>query len=322
MKFFRVLLLTICFFSELNAQDKSKYRDLVFESSIRKKNILYGEPGVVRHRAYLMDIYSPAGDSASSRPVILLMHGGGFKFGSKNNSRMKIWGRRFARMGYVCVSINYRLSKKKPLSRFNDLVEGCLEATEDADIAIGYLKRNRLDLGIDTTKIIIAGHSAGAMTALQLAYASPTEMQNLIKPAVAVDVKPEHNRELIAAVVNFWGAIYDTTWLANSPVPIVSVHGATDRIVPINFGDGPMFGSAAIHREATRLKIPNALKIYEGKGHELQRHFNPLYAGSAARKRWREAADFASLFLYETLFSPTITHKREYHRGTNLLCVD
>jgi dienelactone hydrolase len=310
MKFLRLFFLTICFFSELNAQDRLKYRDVVFESSNRKKNIFYGKPGVGKARAYLMDIYYPAGDSGFSRPSIVLMHGGGFKFGSKNNSRMKIWGRRFARMGYVCVSINYRLSKKKPLSRFHDLVEGCLEATEDADMAIGYLKRNSLDLGIDTTKIIIAGHSAGAMTALQLVYSSPMEMKRLLEPMIAVNAKPEHNREMIAAVINFWGAIYDTTWLANTPVPIVSVHGARDRIVPVNVGDGPMFGSAAIHREATRLKIPNALKIYEGRGHELQRHFNPLYAGSAARKRWREAADFASLFLYDTFFGTTVTHKR------------
>ncbi|HTE25047.1 alpha/beta hydrolase [Flavitalea sp.] len=310
MKFFRLLLLTITCFSELTAQDKVKYRDLVFESSTRKKNIYYGEPGAGRPKAYLMDIYNPEGDSSLNRPVIVLMHGGGFKLGSKSNSRMKIWGRRFARMGYVCVSINYRLSKKKPLSRFNDLVEGCLEATEDAGIAVGYLKRNHLNLGIDTSKIIMAGHSAGAMIALQIVYSSPAEMLHLIKPAIAVAAKPEHNREEIAAVVNFWGAIYDTTWLANARVPIVSVHGSKDRVVPINFDDTPMFGSAAIHREATRLSIPNVLKIYEGKGHELQRHFNPLYAGSVARKRWREAADFASSFLYETLYIKTVAHTR------------
>ena len=63
-----------------------------------------------------------------------------------------------------------------------------------------------------------------------------------------------------------------------------------------------MFGSAAIHRQAAKLNIPNALKIYEGKGHELQRHFNPVYAGPVARKRWRQAADFASLFLYDNFF--------------------
>jgi acetyl esterase/lipase len=310
MKHFTLFLLLATCFSGLAAQGKLRYRDLVFESSTRNKNINYGEPGNKRRKAYLMDIYQARADSANNRPLIVLMHGGGFKLGSKNNSRMKIWGRRFSGMGYVCASINYRLSKKKPLSRFDDLVEGCMEASEDVDLAIAYLKSNAVRLGIDTTKIIIAGHSAGAMVAVQAVYSSPAEMQHLFQPSFATPAQQEHNRPRVAAVVNFWGAIYDSSWLANSRVPIVSVHGSKDRVVPINFGDTPMYGSAVIHREATRLKIPNALKIYEGKGHELQRHFNPLYAGPVARKRWRQAADFAAAFLYENLFGITVADRR------------
>jgi acetyl esterase/lipase len=310
MKYLSLFLLLFSCFAKPAAQDKLKYRDLVFESSKRTKNVYYGEPGNSRPKAYLMDIYDPAGDSAVNRPVIVLMHGGGFKLGSKNISRMKIWGRRFARMGYVCVSINYRLSKKKPLSRFNDLVEGCMEANNDASLAIKYLKDNCLKLRLDTTKVIMAGHSAGAMIALQTVYSSQAEMQHLLDPAFAIPGDHDHNLEQVAAVVNFWGAIYDTGWIANSRVPIVSVHGSKDRVVPINFDDKPMYGSAAIHREANRLKIPNNLKIYQGKGHELQRHFNPLYAGPVARKRWREAADFAAAFLYQELFSITVADTR------------
>ncbi|RYY13273.1 MAG: hypothetical protein EOO04_32185, partial [Chitinophagaceae bacterium] len=129
MRYLILLFFFYCSFSVASAQDKFRYRDLVFAKATRIKNIYYGEPGPAKSKAYFMDIYTPDGDSSIKRPLLVLMHGGGFKLGSKNNSRMKIWGRRFARMGYVCIAINYHLSKKKPLSRFNDLVEGCLNAT-------------------------------------------------------------------------------------------------------------------------------------------------------------------------------------------------
>ncbi len=140
------------------------------------------------------------------------------------------------------------------------------------------------------------------MIALQSVYSSPGEMQQLVNPAAPVSPGIAHNQQRTLAIINFWGAIYDTSWLRNASVPIVSVHGSRDRVVPIESGDTPMYGSAPIHRVAERLNIPNALKIFEGKGHELQRHFNPIYAGPVARKRWREAADFASLFLYKNFF--------------------
>ena len=41
-----------------------------------------------------------------------------------------------------------------------------------------------------------------------------------------------YNPHRVAAVINFWGAVFDTAWLKNANVPIVSVHGRKDRIVP------------------------------------------------------------------------------------------
>ncbi|MHA4844491.1 alpha/beta hydrolase [Flavitalea antarctica] len=302
MRKFTLSLLFCWYMLPVAAQDH-RYRNLVFPAVSKEKNIYYGQPGAERRKRYHLDLYTPAKDSALNRPAIVLMHGGGFKFGSKNNSRMKIWGKHFARMGYVCVAVNYRLSKKKPLNRFNDLVEGCAEAVSDVDQAILYLKQNAVKLGVDTNAIILAGHSAGGMIALQSVYSSQAEMKHLIDASHPVPDQIFHNPRGVLSVVNFWGAIYDTTWLQNARVPIVSVHGSKDRVVPINYGETPMYGSTIIHRQAEKLKIPNAIKIFQGKGHELQRHFNPIYAGPVARKRWRQAADFAAVFLYKEFFN-------------------
>jgi hypothetical protein len=49
--------------------------------------------------------------------------------------------------------------------------------------------------------------------------------------------------------------------------------------------------------------MPNNLKVYQGYGHELQKHFIPFLAGRATKRRWREAGDFAAAFLYDVLFA-------------------
>jgi hypothetical protein len=54
---------------------------------------------------------------------------------------------------------------------------------------------------------------------------------------------------------------------------------------------------------ADALRIPNKLKVFEGYGHELQKHFNPVFAGAKAKKRWLMAGDFIADFLYEQLFA-------------------
>jgi len=289
------------------AQLPVRYRKQVFSAIVRKKNIFYGENSTDKRKPHLLDIYEPAGDSLTGRPLIVLMHGGGFKFGSKNISRMRIWGKHFAKKGYVCATINYRLSTKNPLRNFEDLAEGCRDASEDAITAVKYLKEHAREFNIGSSRIILAGHSAGGMIALQTVYSSVQEINRLIKKDIPADTNPKHNPAGIAAIINFWGAVYDTTWLANARVPIVSVHGSKDRVVPYDFkNDNPLFGSAAIQRTAERLKIPNALKTYPGKGHELQKHFNPLYAGPVVRKRWRAAADFAADFLFFQLFSDAV----------------
>ncbi len=280
---------------------QERYKDEVFTKVNRERNIYYG-PDAPRVKRNMLDLYTPKNDTALNRPLIILFHGGGFKFGSKNNSRMRVWGKQFAKKGYVCAAVNYRKRKGKPLQHFPDLALACLTAVEDALTATKYLKQHAAQFGIDQSKIVLAGHSAGGMIALQAVYSNPGDIYSLVQKQGPAEERPDaekHNPAGIAAIINFWGAIFDTTWLQHASVPIVSVHGSRDRIVPFNFTDNNLFGSAAIQRNASRAGTPTALKVYDGYGHELQKHFNPLYAGSRAKKRWREAGTFAAGFLFE-----------------------
>ncbi len=272
-----------------------RFKDLVFKNVIVKKNIVYAKPlAEIKSKYYQLDFYEPAGDTASARPLIIWLHGGGFKFGKKTSRGTPIWSKTFAQRGYVCAAINYRLSKKKPLARFPDLIEGCFDAIADLKIALLFLKSKSRLYNIDTNRIILAGNSAGGMIALQACY-------HLDSTALHATTKDQAG---VVAIVNFWGALFNINSLATARVPIVSVHGSKDRVVPIG-GTGPLYGSEAIHEKADSLHIPNKLKIYEGYGHELQKHFLPFFAGIKAKHRWLEAGLFASDFLFNVLFEPT-----------------
>ena len=103
------------------------------------------------------------------------------------------------------------------------------------------------------------------MTALQAAYGSnPAASTGTPAASAYLTSNPGH----IAAVINFWGSMFDTSLLKNNNVPVVSVHGNKDRIVPAGKPDKGLYGSLIIHRYANVLHIPNSLKIYEGYAHE------------------------------------------------------
>jgi acetyl esterase/lipase len=281
-----------------------KFKDFVFSNVTVEKNISYQaqiKPGT-KKKYYLFDLYQPAGDTTLSRPVIIWIHGGGFKFGTKASRGTPAWSKTFAQRGYVCAAINYRLSKKRPLARFNDLADGCYDGVEDVIQVIEFIKKNYTQYKIDTRRIILAGNSAGGMIALQACYSSFSELAKLAQHADSNIVSTAHNPMNISAIINFWGAIFDTGWLKNAQVPIVSVHGSKDRVVPYNHKDIPLYGSSPIHRQADSLHISNNLKTYEGYGHELQKHFNPVFAGKKTKRRWLEAGQFAADFLYTQLF--------------------
>jgi len=286
-----------------------RYKDPVFQTVKEEKNLSYFSDSPARqNKSYRFDLYQPEPDSVAARPLIIWMHGGGFKFGSKRSKSIRLWSKAFASTGYVCAAINYRLSKKNPLFNFRELVKSCSDAVVDVQRAVGFFKKNYVLYRIDTSRIVLAGNSAGGIIALQAAYSSGAELLQLQRRPDSNLITGPYNPGNIGAVVNFWGAIFDLEWLKNGRVPIVSVHGNKDKIVPIDHKGSSFYGSLAIHARADSLHIPNRLKVYEGYSHELQKHFNPFFTGRATRQRWQEAGRFAADFLYEELFLTPGSH--------------
>jgi len=279
-----------------------RYKDLIFKDVSIEKDLSYNSATTkATQKSYLFDLYQPKGDDLKERPLIIWMHGGGFKFGSKTSKGVTVWSRDFAQRGYVCVSINYRLSKHNPLFNFDTLMKATFYATQDAKRAVAYFRANADKYGIDPDKIILGGNSAGGMISLHAAYTNNQDfgrMAHLSDPEITELGIP---KQPIYAVINYWGAIFNLDWLSNSKTPIISVHGSRDGLVPITHKDAPLHGSLDIYNRAQQLHIPNTLNIYEDYSHELQRHFNPLFEGPYAKENWLEAAQFTADYLYRMM---------------------
>jgi predicted esterase len=299
-----LMILFLAFSSKAQGPAVHQYKDHVFPNVEVKENLSYNPNALsADKKAYLFDLYEPKGDHSTARPLIIWMHGGGFKYGSKTAKGIKLWSNDFARRGYVCAAINYRLSKNNPVFHFNELQKSSYYAVQDVKTALTYFKQHHTEYNIDTNKIILAGNSAGGIIALQAAYSSNAELSRRTGVVDSTALLKPDDKAKIAGIINFWGGILDIHWLKNAHVPIVSAYGSHDHILnPVKIDTG-MYGSISIHEKANVLHIPNSVKVFEGFGHELQRHFNPLFdAGKPTQKRWLEAAQFAADFYYNLLF--------------------
>lgn len=115
-----------------------------------------------------MDLYYPLESfKEERRPLLMLIHGGAFYNGDKQDLGYPELGRHFAKRGYVVASINHRLGFKLMGA---DVDRAGYRALQDTHAAVCYLIKNADEFGIDTTRIFTAGTSAGAITALNLAF--------------------------------------------------------------------------------------------------------------------------------------------------------
>ena len=230
-----------------------------------------------------MDIYLPEGDLRETRPLLLMMHGGAFFIGNKEELGQAAWCRYFASLGYVAASINYRLGFH-PVKA--EVREAEMRALEDADAALAYLL-GREDLRINPQQVFLAGTSAGAITALNMAY----------RPAPVSTYR-------ICAVANLWGAVQSLSVLERASVPILSFQSVEDPILPYEEGyplnnrlkyfSDYFYGTHAIHEKAVSLGIPAEHHPCPEPRHALHLDENFSFTPRFAEIRDAMAAFFAT----------------------------
>jgi acetyl esterase/lipase len=129
----------------------------------RIANIRYGPAG----RGNLLDLYRDRSDR-SGRPVLVYLHGGAFRFGSKRlGARHLLY--RLAGRGWLCVSANYSLIN----------TAGLADPPADVQRVIAWVGEHGPEYGADPKAVFIAGSSAGGHLA-SLAALSPNDLAGVI----------------------------------------------------------------------------------------------------------------------------------------------
>ncbi|HBE69605.1 MAG TPA: alpha/beta hydrolase [Planctomycetaceae bacterium] len=108
------------------------------------------------HARQKLDIYTPSEEQAkpdAGWPVMFWIHGGGWQTGDKSNVHLKpkvLCGR-----GMVFVSTNYRLLPEVTMQQL----------TSDVAQSLAWTQKHISAYGGDPSRIVVAGHSAGAQLA-------------------------------------------------------------------------------------------------------------------------------------------------------------
>jgi len=193
-----------------------------------------------------MDIIRPRDTSGSPRPTVLLVHGGGFRAGTKEGYiplAVKL-----AERGYVAATANYRLS---PRNQFP-------AAVQDVKAAVRFLRANAAKYQVDTKHIGALGGSAGGHLVLMLGLTAGVEefegsgpnrdqssaVQCVVDEYGPTDFTQSYSKSVDAAEVlpKFLGGDLDharlmhirsspLNWVTPQAVPILAIHGTADPYV-------------------------------------------------------------------------------------------
>ena len=109
--------------------------------------------------------------SEKPTPLVIYIHGGGFIGGDKSRYYDSEDWLRFLDAGISVATINYRYMNEPPY--------GILSSMNDSKTCLQYIRMNSGKYNIDKNKIAVSGGSAGAGTALWLAFSDDkAELQN------------------------------------------------------------------------------------------------------------------------------------------------
>ena len=244
-----------------------------------------------------MDIYQPKNDVSVNRPVFVMVHGGAFLFGDKQNLLLTELADHLVKKGYVVISPNYRLGST--LLGLDAIERTIYSGVQDIRAVLRYIVHHKDELRIDPKSIYLGGSSAGGIISLTTAFMDSSEIfksvgKTLLRSDLgSLDTSGNSYSDVvkIAGVFSLWGALVDCSIIDNNPsVPTLMIHGTSDDIVPN--GDGLPFkdmmgdfvhdmvasswklhGSQVINEYMSERSMPVQYIPLHGYGHEA--HLNP-----------------------------------------------
>lgn len=270
--------------SQINC-DGNRYQASIFTEVNTQSNIVYGNNTSFANVAQNLnfDFYEPQGDVVAERPLLILAHGGSFIFGNKTDAYMVSMCTRLAKMGYAVASIQYRLGYNVFAADSVQIYNACLLAVQDMKAAVRFFRKSYTEgnpYKISNDYIFAGGVSAGAVAAVQMAYLDKVEeVPAVINLSALGGLEGASGNagfsSKVAGVINLCGAVGRLAWIEGEDVPIVSMHGTTDNVVPygtdfyylVNNPIIKLNGSGSIHDYVAGSNMIEDLKTWPGVGH-------------------------------------------------------
>ena len=251
----------------------TRYQNTIFMNAQITRNVSFGSADKVSGgtEQLQMSIFQAAGDTQGNRPVVVLAPGGGFS--DLGFQTMEAYADLLARAGFVAAVINYRLNESTDRSE-ERMTLAVVQAVQDMKAAVRFFRKEAASgnqYGVNPDKIFVGGYSAGAVTALHLAYLEGTsEAPNALATIIDANGGWEGNSgnpgysSAVAGVINMAGGVLDAAYVDAGEPALYSVHGTSDQVVAFNNGpaDGTavvLYGSQPIHTRAQSVGVHSEL---------------------------------------------------------------
>ena len=159
-------------------------------------DVVYGP-----HPRNVFDLWLPS-TGAQPRPLVIFIHGGGFRQGDKTRISAGTI-KEYLAAGWAVASVNYRLTNSAPAPA----------AYLDCARALQYLRHHAAKWALDPKRVALTGSSAGAGTSLWIAF-----HDDLADPKSA-DPIARHSTRVSCVVVTNGQSSYDPRFAAKAGIP-------------------------------------------------------------------------------------------------------
>ncbi|ELA6640319.1 alpha/beta hydrolase [Vibrio alginolyticus] len=242
-----------------------------------EKDILFKTVG---EREIKLDLYAPSVESNTQYPLLVWVHGGAWKRGSKDAIPEKnpLLLQSVLNEGYALASVDYRLSGEAIFP----------QPVQDINDALNYLYDNAEKLGIKADNVVIMGRSAGGHLAgfigatnsayHQVDFYEPPKYKvsavvSFFGPTGLLELSNKGGKKTSkkSSVSRFLGDIPNnipklakkastTSYVNENTPPYIQLHGTLDKRVPLS-------QSEILKAKLDEHGVTNQLFIEEGVGH-------------------------------------------------------
>ncbi|EKO3390369.1 alpha/beta hydrolase [Vibrio fluvialis] len=242
-----------------------------------EKDILFKTVG---EREIKLDLYTPAVESNTRYPLLVWVHGGAWKRGSKDAIPEKnpLLLQSVLNEGYALASVDYRLSGEAIFP----------QPVQDINDALNYLYDNAEKLGIKADNLVMMGRSAGGHLAgfigatnsayNQVDFYDPPKYKvsavvSFFGPTDLLELSSKGGEKASkkSSVSRFLGDVpYNipelakkastTSYVNENTPPYIQLHGTLDKRVPLS-------QSEILKAKLDEYGVTNQLFIEEGVGH-------------------------------------------------------